>query len=353
MRIRVGNGCWHAGHILPAALTKEIGFFADEGLDVEIVHAKVYQKGIDATNPEGERYDEVGVVLQDMIAYNIDIIPDIHVRTPFAERSLGNDELRIIGGWRNQFRGAVMAAPGIESLDQLRGKTIGDWYKGSIAGLWWEHNLRGVGIDPSEVKWKVGYKYGSMREAWKPLSAGETDAAIVNNPYVPMMQERGFTKLYDFVEDTKPHGRPDRVTVARKSFIERNPEIVKRYWKASIRGYQYVRIAPEHYPFFRFVEAKLRSNNPDVNEMMRDLNPVELLEGRFYPMDGQVSTEGIWRILQEHISAGLLAASTTREDVEKVCDQRLVREAWDEVSQTEEVRNNLKRLAPVIERIGY
>ena len=84
-----------------------------------------------------------------------------------------------------------------------------------------------------------------MREAWKPLLAGETDAAIVQNPFVPQLLERGFNKLYDFVEDNKPHGRPDRVTVARKSFIERNPELIKRYWKASIRGYQFMRIAGE------------------------------------------------------------------------------------------------------------
>lgn len=28
----------------------------------------------------------------------IAIIPDVHVRTPFAERALGNDEVCIIGG---------------------------------------------------------------------------------------------------------------------------------------------------------------------------------------------------------------------------------------------------------------
>ena len=51
-----------------------------------------------------------------MVAYGIDIIPDVHVRTPFAERVLGNDEVRIIGGWRSQFRGSLVAAPGIKSI---------------------------------------------------------------------------------------------------------------------------------------------------------------------------------------------------------------------------------------------
>ena len=50
-----------------------------------------------------------------MIAFRIDIIPDVHVRTPFAERALGNDEVRIIGGWRNWFSGTLVATQEIES----------------------------------------------------------------------------------------------------------------------------------------------------------------------------------------------------------------------------------------------
>ncbi len=313
MRLRVGNGCWHAGHVQAAALSLEAGFFAQEGLDVEIVHAKINPKGIDSSRPGGERYDEVGTVVPDMIAFGIDIVPDVHVRTPFAERSLGNDEVRIIGGWRNWFPASLVTAPGIKSISELKGKRIGDWYKGGIATMWMEHQLRKVGLDPDrEVEWKIGYLYGSMREAWKPLLKGETDAAIVRNAWVPELMEQGFHQLYDFVEDTKPHGRPDRVTVARKSFIERNPEIIKRYWKASILGYHFMRIIPENYSFRRFVEAKLRIDNPDESERMRDLVPMRMMESAFFPLDGKLSPEGVWRILEEHQEAGVLSKSITR-----------------------------------------
>jgi hypothetical protein len=276
------------------------------------------------------------------------------VRTPFAERVLGNDDVVIIGGWRNQFRGTLVGAPGIKSFNDLRGKRVGDWYKGGIATMWYEHQLRQAGVDPDrEIQWKIGYKFGSMREAYKPLLAGETDAAIVQNPYVPMLIERGFNKIFDFVEDSKPHGRPDRVTVAQRNFVERNPELIKRYWKASIRGYHFIRIAPENYPFLRYVEAKLRLTNPDESERMRDLWSMELMEGAFFPMDGQLSAEGIWRILEEHQDAGVLDKSITRADVEELLQQDLVREAWAELSQTDEIKRNLERLQPVIERHGY
>ena len=184
------------------------------------------------------------------------------------------------------------------------------------------------------------------------MLAGETDAAIVQNPFVPQLLERGFNKLYDFVEANKPHGRPDRVTVARKSFIARNPELLKRYWKASIRAYQFMRIK-ENYPFFRFVEAKLRVNNPDEAERTRDLFPMILMDDHFFPLDGQVSKEGIARILEEHKSAGVLAASIGQADIDEVVQTELVQEAWAELSQTDEVKRNLERLQPVIERVGF
>ena len=117
---------------------------------MEIVHAKINPKGIESSRPEGERYDEVGTVVRDMIAFNIDIIPDVHVRTPFAERALGNDEVRIIGGWRNWFPATLVTAPGIKTIRDLKGKRIGDWYKGGIATMWIEHQLRQAGLDPEK-----------------------------------------------------------------------------------------------------------------------------------------------------------------------------------------------------------
>ena len=114
-----------------------------------------------------------------------------------------------------------------------------------------------------------------------------------------------------------------------------------------------MRIAPDHYPFVRFVESKLRVNNPDQAERMRDLGQLNGMEGSFFPLDGQLSVEGVWRILQEHLDAGVLSKSITRRDVEELVRQELVKEAWAELSQTDDVKQRLERLQPVVERLGY
>jgi hypothetical protein len=77
------------------------------------------------------------------------------------------------------------------------------------------------------------------------------------------------------------------------------------------------------------------------------------MESYFVPLDGQLSEEGVWRILEEHQDAGVLSPSITRKDVNEVIRQELAQEAWQEISQTEEVKRNLERLQPIVEKYGY
>jgi ribosomal protein L19E len=86
---------------------------------------------------------------------------------------------------------------------------------------------------------------------------------------------------------------------------------------------------------------------------MRDLLSQTLMESYFVPLDGHVSEEGVWRILQEHQDAGVLSRAITRQDVKEVIKQELAQEAWREISQTDEVKRNLERLQPIVEKYGY
>lgn len=353
MKIRTGNACWHAFHVMASTVAKEAGFYDEEGVDVDVVHAKVYPGAIATSRQGGPRYDEVGVVPADMVKYNIDIASDTNLRTVLMDHVQGGD-LRIVGGWRNQFEGCFMAAPGIKSIKDLKGKRIGEWMKGGEYTMWIEKELLKAGLDPErDVHWVIGYQFGSQREAAKPLHAGLTDAAIVQREHCAELLEEGFNKLHDFVEAHKPHGRPERVTVARKSFIDRNPEALKRFWRAQIRAYHYMRIVPEHFPFIRHCEAKLRVNNPDELERMRPLIPMELLESYFVPLDGQPTMQGLKALMEEYKEGKKIPKSFTWEDLKATLRLEHVQEAWEELQGRDEIKKNLERLAPVVERVGY
>ena len=49
--------------------------------------------------------------------------------------------------------------------------------------------------------------------------------------------------------------------MARESFTEGNPELLKRFCKASIRADQFTRMK-ENFPLFRFVEAEKSDSMP-------------------------------------------------------------------------------------------
>lgn len=353
MKVRVGNACWHAVHVLDATIAKELGFFEQEGLDAEIVHGKIYQEGIASSRQGGPRYEEERRVLPEMIQYNIDIVTDTWLTTLVRDRLEGQDELRAIGVWKNQDEVCLVAAPGIDSVRGLRGKRLGEWMSGSPKATWIEMQLRRVGLDPEkDVRWMVGWEYGSHRETARALRAGKVDAAMVQYEDVPGLLEEGFVKLFDLIRDY-PQGRPSRMTVARESFIKRNPELIKRYWKAAIRSYHFVRIVPEHYPFIRYCEAKLRTNNPDEQERMRPLKRMETWPSYHGSMNGQTTTEGLENVLAELKEFGKAPSSFTLGDLKGLLRMDLVQEAWDELQKTDEVKANLERLQPVIERLGY
>ncbi|MBI2988222.1 MAG: ABC transporter substrate-binding protein [Deltaproteobacteria bacterium] len=353
MKVRVGNACWHAAHVQDSVVASEANFFAQEGIDGDVVTARIYPQGLNASRPGGGRYDESPYVLQDMTRHNIDIVTDVELATILLDHLEGRDELRIIGVWRNQETSAFVAAPGFNSMDKLKGKRIGVWVPGTEKSLWLEWTVRKAGLNPqSDVQWVVGYQYGSAREAANPLREGKTDAAIVSLDWVPALLEEGFHQLFNFLEGY-PHGRPARLTVARQSFIDRNPEIIKRYWKAAIRAFQYMRIVPEHYPFLRYCEAKLRINNPDQHERMRQLKPMKMWEYYHGSMNGQPTIEGLEQHLDEVKGTGKLLPTVTLDDVQAVLRLEFVWEAWEELQPRDEIKRNLERLAPVIERYGF
>jgi hypothetical protein len=61
----------------------------------------------------------------------------------------------------------------------------------------------------------------------------------------------------------------------------------------------------------------------------------------------------VWRILEEHQDAACYHAQPRARMSSKSSGKELAQEAWQENRWTEEVKRNLQRLQPLVEKYGY
>ena len=284
MKLRVGNACWHAFHVQHAAVAMEAGFFAQEGINVEIVHAKINPKAISIKPPRRRtlrRSRHRGARHGRLRHRHHSRRPRAHAlrrtragqRRSAHHRRLAQSVTRHVGGCaRHQVDRKICAANG-----SATGTRAASPLCGTSSSCAKPKSIRTVmSTGRSATNTARCAKPGSLCSPVKPMRP------LCRIHSCRSYLERGFNKLYDFVEDNKPHGRPDRVTVARKSFIERNPGTDQTLLESSIRAYQFMRIK-ENFPLFRAVEAKLRVNNPDEAERTRDLFPDDVDGRSFFP----------------------------------------------------------------------
>lgn len=277
---------------------------------------------------------------------NIDIVIDVKPRTVFMARSHGG-ELCIIAGWKNHDYASFIAAKGIKSLKDLKGKRIASRDPNSIREILLVPLFKREGLDPQkDIMWMPGL-FGSARLAAQALREGKFDAAIVANQDVPQLLEEGFNKLFDY-SDIYPNGRLDRVLAPRGEAIRDHPELVKAFLKGMIRAYHFCRTQPENYAFVRYVEAKLRVDNPDEGERNRDLLPQSQLEAFPSPLDGKPSVKGLQMMLEEEKEIGTVPEAFNLNSALRL---ELVNQAWDELK--EYIKASLKRLEPLIKKYGH
>src|SRR5215471_14626330 len=103
-KLRVSN-CYIGGGILPLWMAKDAGFYARGGLDVE----QIWIQGNPATAA--------------LIAGEIDVLYCIPHNTISA--IAGGADLVFVASNYNRMQYRIVAIPGIERVEQLKGKTVG------------------------------------------------------------------------------------------------------------------------------------------------------------------------------------------------------------------------------------
>lgn len=193
----------------PLWVASKMGFFAREGLDVDLVLIRGSDVNIQAL--AGGSIEVSGGAADAPVAA--------------VERGL---DLVIIGGVINGLTQSIMARKEIKTYEDLRGATIGaiSLTSGVTFALRWVLRTKGLEY-PRDYKLLV---IGGSPQTYAALTANKIDAAALSLPLNYAAEELGFNEIGRFI-DVIPNYQLAALTVKR-SWAERNRPMLVRVMKA-------------------------------------------------------------------------------------------------------------------------
>ena len=131
---------------------------------------------------------------------------------------------------------ALMARPGINSVEELKGKLVGISSFGASSDTLARAVLRRHKLDPDRDVKILALGGGTNRIA--AMKSGAVDAALIEAPYNVMLEREGFRKIL-FVGDLIPSPLAGFGTTLEK--IRKQPDEVQQLVRATLRGIQYAK----------------------------------------------------------------------------------------------------------------
>jgi ABC-type nitrate/sulfonate/bicarbonate transport system substrate-binding protein len=266
---------------LPVAIAEREGFFAREGLSVQILQPI----------PGGADHQ--------ITALHNDGVDLTHVATPFLIRAAlaGSDAVAIAAEFNNPIY-SLVAKPEITSIAGLKGKLIGlaDEY-GTITlsarALMALHGLRRGEFGARVIEGTSG--------RWACLRRGDCDAVVLGQPHDLIAKEQGFRLLGDST-DAVP-ALLYTVTAVRRSWAEANREAVVRYVRALAGAFAFIRDGANR---DRVARTVMQSTNASDAVALRTLALFFEPERGVLPKRGEIDMAGLERVIAMMAEAGAL-----------------------------------------------
>ena len=183
------------------------GFYTREGLDVQqtLVDPPTTVTALIGGSLDVVSIDSTGFVL------GVDKGANIVAVGPVADRNPYN----------------LMAAPGIKSIAQLKGKRIGAASPIEIYTTVLKNILKKAGLDPEkDVEWVYG---GGQSQRLAAMLGGAIDAGLFSSPADEKLKARGMTSLA-FTPDVVPSLALSLLAV-RRDWAQQHPDAVRKYLK--------------------------------------------------------------------------------------------------------------------------
>jgi len=243
-KISIAVGGKNLFYYLPLTIAERLGYFKDEGLDVEI-----------SDFPGGAK------ALQALVGGSADVVSGAYEHTINMQAKGQNIQAFVLQGRAPQIVLAYSTKnmPNYQSIADLKGKKIGVTAPGSSTSMMASYVLAKAGIKPSEVSF-IGI--GAGPGAVAAMRSGQLDAICNLDPVITMLQEKNDIKIISdtrTLKDTKSvygGNMPAAVLYAQSSFIEKNPNTTQALTNAIVRALKWlnqagpsdiVKTVPENY----------------------------------------------------------------------------------------------------------
>jgi NitT/TauT family transport system substrate-binding protein len=199
----------------PIHLSREKGFYRAEGLDVDYV------------------------IMKPQVAMQALIAGDVGYTTALGSTiraALRNVPIRVVMTIADKPLFALIAKPGIRSVEELKGKVLGISSFGASTDTYARALLRQYKLTPNQDVKIIALGGGINRIA--AMESGAIDAALIEAPYNVMLERKGFRKIL-FVGDVIPSPLAGLGTKLER--IQKQPDEIQRLVRGTLRGIGYAK----------------------------------------------------------------------------------------------------------------
>lgn len=298
VKLRVSSATKTLGYG-PLWVASKMGFFAQQGLDVELVVIRGSEVAIQAL--AGGSLEIAGSAADAPIAA--------------VERGL---DLVIVGGIINGLTQSIMAAKKFKTYEDLRGATFGAISLTSGVTFALRYVLKSKGLEyPRDYKLLV---IGGSPQTYAALTTGQIDAAALSLPLNYAAEELGFNEIGRFI-DIIPNYELASLSLKR-SWAEKNRPVMVRFMKAMALTMRWLHQNKEPAVDFLAQEMKLKRDHARRGWEFYAGNNI------WHP-DGDVNVEGLKRMIQ--IFWDVTQSKGPAPGPAKYVDQSYLREAVKEL----------------------
>lgn len=268
----------------PMYYTHKKGIFKKNGLDVTLIQV------------------EGGSTLsQAVIGGSVDIGQNGY--TPAAAAAVQGGDMAIIGGISNKLPFQLIVKSAIAGGDDLKGKKIAISRFGSSTDIAAEFALKHLGLKKSDV---AVLQLGGEGTRTAAMMSGQVDGSLEQYPRTAELEEAGFRVLVDVTKIAEDY--PNTAYTATRTFVKKNPDVVKRFFMAITEGLREYKRNPDE-------AIKLTSEFLKAKEGPALTKAYEVYSRDVFPDIPRPSMKGVELVLGQLAQTNPRAASIKPADI--------------------------------------